>query len=387
MLPRIITVDPTWTISRIVHSAIDLLDRSVIQIDVPGGGDALEEIKRGGASLVITAWELYDDIKGPELALRVRQTSADTSVIILADIDDPELDEETLAESPFMYLHRPVDIHLFLRVLIAGLSGENIFEAAKPPSVSAGAPMFDHGPVPAIDMQNARTIVKRMLVDVGAMAIILATRTGEVLLEDGAPGYLDREQLTKALLPTVVTNIEMSPLVGGQSQTIQFFDGEEKDVFVFSVGLHHFMCAIFDGQAGNRQFGAVNRYGRQAVQDIIALMGAAAFIIEEQPAAPPEDQQRTRKKRTEEVEALEPVIARPEIPVEAPEPLQLEPIPDSTFDPSIFDQLGELDTSEADDLFDPDKLAEMVNKGSGRKELSFEEALQIGVMPDIDSKK
>jgi hypothetical protein len=386
MLPRIITVDPTWTISRIVHSAVDLLERSIIQVDVPGGTEALEEIKHGGASLVITAWELYDDIRGPELALRVRQVAPDTSVMILADIDDPQLDEETLTESPFIYLHRPVDIHQFLRVLVAGLSGENIFEAAKPVVVAADSPMFDHGPVPAIDVQNARTIVKRMLVDVGAMAIILSTRTGEVLLEDGAPGYLDRQQLTKALLPTIVTNIEMAPMVGGQAQTIQFFDGDDKDVFVFSVGLHHFLCAIFDGQAGNRQFGAVNRYGRQAVQDLIALMGASAYIIQQQPTPPPVEQ-RVRKKPTEETPTIEPAIVRPEIAIPEPEPLRLDAIPESTFDPSIFDSPGDLDLSAADDLFDPDKLADMVNKGSGRKELSFEEAMQIGVLPDIENKK
>ncbi len=194
--------------------------------------------------------------------------------------------------------------------------------------------------------------------------------------------------MTKALLPTVITNIQMSPLVGGQAQTIQFFDGEDKDVFVFSVGLHHFMCAIFDGQAGNRQFGAVNRYGRQAVQDIVALMGAAAFIIEQEPVTPPEEQRVRKKKQTEETPAIEPIIQRPEIPVEEPERLVLEAIPDSAFDAdNLFNNLDKLDASAIDDLFDPDKLADMVNKGSGRKELSFEEAMQIGVMPDIDGKK
>lgn len=384
-LPRIITVDPTWTIARIVHSAIDLLERSIIQVDVPGGGEALEEIQRGGASLVITAWELYDDIKGPELAMRVRQAAANVPVIILADVDDPELDQETLAESPFIYLHRPVDIHQFLRVLIAGLKSEDIFEASKPPSAASASPLFDHGPVPSIDVQNARTIIKRMLVDVGAMAIILSTRTGEVLLEDGAPGYVNREQLTTALLPTVSTNIEMAAMVGGQTQTIQFFDGEEKDVFVFSVGLHHFMCAIFDGQAGNRQFGAVNRYGRQAVQDLVALMGAPAFMIQRQPSPPPEEQRaRKPKVATKELEAIEPVLVRPEIPAAEPEPLRLDPIQNLDF--SIFDQLGNMDSAAADDLFDPDKLADLVNKGSGRKELSFDEAMQIGVIPDIEKK-
>lgn len=383
-LPRVITVDPTFTLARIMRGAMDLLNRPIIQVDVPSGADALEEAKRG-AQLVVTAWELYDDIQGLELALRIKQTAPETAVVILADVDDPEeLDAETLAESPFVYMHRPVDIHQFLRVLVAGVNGENIFDARALPSVSA-ASMVDHGPLPGIDSENARKIIKRLLVDVGAMAIILATRTGEVLMEDGAPGYLDREQLTNALMPMVTTTIEMSTLVGGQANSIQFYDGEDKDVFVFSVGLHHYLCAVFDGQAGSRQFGVVNSYGRRAVQDLIALLGASAFVIQRtEVALPVEDAPRPKKgkKATEEVERLEPVLVRPEVNLAEPEPLRLEPI--ENLDMSIFDQLDKIDETNADDIFDLDKLAEMVNKGSGRKEVSFEEAMELGVLPDID---
>jgi DNA-binding NarL/FixJ family response regulator len=386
-LPRVITVDPTFTIARIMRGAMDLLNRSIIQVDVPSGADALEEVNRGGARLVITAWELYDDIQGLELALRLKQNSPETAVVILADVDDPEqLDAETLAESPFVYMHRPVDIHQFLRILMAGVNGENVFEALATPSSSA-AQMLDHGPLPGIDTENSRKIIKRLLVDVGAMAIILATRTGDVLLEDGAPGYLDREQLTNALLPMVTTTIEMSALVGGQAQSIQFYDGDDKDVFVFSVGLHHYLCVVFDGQAGSRQFGVVNSYGRRAVQDLIALLGASAFVIQKQEVVQPTEETprpKKGKRATEEVEKLEPVLVRPEVKVTEPEPLRLEPI--QNLDMSIFDQLDNADESgAADDLFDLDKLAEMVNKSSGRKEVSFEEAMELGVLPDIDS--
>lgn len=381
-VPRIITVDPTFTIARIIRGATDIINRPVIQVDAPSGTDALEEVQRGGASLVVTAWELYEDIQGLELALRVKQASPETSVIILADVDDPEaLDAETLAESPFVYMHRPVDIQQFLRVLVAGLSGENIFDAMRPPAAAA-ATTFDHGPLPNIDVENAQKIIKRLLVDVGAMAIILAARTGDVILENGAAGYLNREQLTNALLPMVMTTIEMSSLVGGQAQSIHFYDGDEKDVFVFSVGLHHFLCAVFDGQAGSRQFGVVNRYGRQAVQDLIALLGASAFTIQRQVVTPVEEPSRTkRNKKTEEVETVEPVLVRAEVKVTEPEPLKLEPI--ANLDMSIFDQLGAIDTDEADDIFDLDKIAEMVNKGSGRKEISGEEAIELGILPDF----
>lgn len=384
-LPRVITVDPTWTIARIVRSATDLLDLSAIQVDVPGGSEALEEVRRGGANLLITAWELYDDVRGLELALRVKQTSPGTAVIILADIDEPEaLDEETQAESPFIYMHRPVNLPKFLNVLVAGLKGEDIFQAAQSPAPITA--QSGHGPVPEIDSGNARAIVDRLLSDVGAMAIILTSREGELILERGAVGYLNRDQLSTALRPMATTTIEMSSLVGGQASSLQFYDGEDKDVFVFSVGLHHFLCVVFDGQAGSRQFGLVNRYGRQAVQDLTALLGASAFIIErtpqaEIPAAP--EKKIARKLKTVVEEPLAPVIERPVAKIAEPEPVHFEPIKDLDF--SILDNLNNLDVSQADDLFDPDKLAEMANKGSGRKSVSFDEAIDLGVLGNIDN--
>jgi hypothetical protein len=181
----------------------------------------------------------------------------------------------------------------------------------------------------------------------------------------------------------VTTTIEMSSLVGGQAQSIQFYDGDDKDVFVFSVGLHHFLCAVFDGQAGSRQFGVVNSYGRRAVQDLIALLGASAFVIQRQEAAAPVEEAPRPKKGKKATEEVEPILVRPEVKVSEPEPLRLEPI--QNLDLSIFDQLDKMDSDSGEDLFDIDKLAEMVNKGSGRKEVSFEEAMELGVLPDIET--
>jgi hypothetical protein len=251
----------------------------------------------------------------------------------------------------------------------------------------SSSPVIDHGPLPPLNLQNARTIIKQMLVDVGAMAIILSARNGEVLLEDGAPGYLNRELLTKALIPTVMTTIEMSPLVGGQAQTIHFYDGDDKDVFVLSVGLHHFMCVVYDGQAGSRQFGSITRYGRRAVQDLIALLGASAFLIQQPDTAKVTATTHTattkRKAATKEVEKVELELAvKPEIPVEEPEHVKLSPI--QNFDLGLFDQLGNMDSGAGEDIFDLDRMAEMVNTGSGRKEISFDEAIELGVLPNLE---
>ncbi len=385
-MPRIITVDPTWTISRIVDSAMNLMDQSIIKVDVPSASDALEELSRG-CNLVVCAFELDENMKGFEFALRVKRDSPDTSVIILGDMDDPdELDEETTNESPFVYMSRPLDTQKFMRVLKAGLnSHEEMISAIREPVGGARIEAADMGPVPALDIDAAQNIVDSLLTDLGSMAIILSTRTGEVILERGAVGYIDREALTQALLPIMMTNISVKDLVGGQVNTVQFYDGEDYDIFVLSVGLHHFMSVMFDGQQGSRQFGLVNRFGRRAVEDMIALLGANAFFIQPPAQAEPKPEPRRSKpkRQTSEEEAvtLEPahIVSDEAEPEEAEPALQLDPIEDLDADALFSMDIGDLNV--ADDLFDPEKLEEMAKDSSGQnKNISWDDAEKLGLL-------
>lgn len=396
-LPRVVTVDPMGAIGRIMRSALDLTDQCVLQIDVPSAADAIDEIDRLGCKLLITALDLPDDMSGVDLALRVKQMQPYAAVIILGDIEDPEdLGEEYRTASPFVYMRRPVDAAQFMRVLSAGFGSGDIIAASLPDEHRVLVD-GDLGSVPPLDMNVAERVVDQLLVDVGAMAIVIADRAGDVLLERGAVGYLDREKLAGALLPTVRTTVEMGQLVGGQPSALQFYDGDRYDVFVLSIGFHHFMCLVFDGQAGVRQFGAVNRFGRRAAEDLIAILGINAFTFT--PSAVAEEASRRRPKGTgkltgklpelpPEPETIEPLIERAEEfaaepePLPEPEPMRLEPIAD--LDVGLFekDLLENLDENLADDLFDPDKLAEIANETRrDRGPLSYEEARQLGIIP------
>ena len=386
-IPRVITVDPTWIISRIVRSAIDLTDRAVIQVDVPGAEEALGELTRG-AHLLVTALSIGNGSNGADLARRVRQASPHTPIVVLADMADSDDQDEALkAESSFFYLRRPVDVQIFMRVLMAGLDGRNIVSAFDPVPVQSALPPEDMGPVPALDLKAAQVIIDKLLTDVGAMAIVLSNRNGQVMLERGAVGYLDREALTRALLPTVKTTISMGSLVGGQPSALQFFDGDTYDVFVLSIGFHHFLSLVFDGTAGVRQFGAVTRFGRRSAEDLRALLGASAYMLK-QPSAV---EQPLRKPVTGPLtlpeEFAEPLAVKADVWAEEPSPapeetetLQLEPI--ENLDLSIFDDLPGVDAEEADDLFSPDKLAKIANESHhGRGPISYEEARNLGIVP------
>lgn len=386
-LPRILTVDPTGAVARIVRAALHLIDRPVIQVDVPGGTEALEEVFRAEFRLVISTLSIGDSMKGFELAIRVKQAQPDTGMLLLADVNDPEdLDQETREASPFVYLRRPIDPHRFLRVLLAALDNKDVLTAAYATSAPPREGLPAHlGAIPTLDVNAAQSMVDTLLTDVGAMAIVVANRAGEVLLERGAVGYLDREQLTSILLPTIHSIMDISTLVGGRPSALQAFDGDTYDIYVLSVGYHHFMCLIFDGQIGGRQLGAVNRYGRRAAEDLIALIGASALQIERiaQPDIPT-----ALDIATEPEETIEPAAVRAEEwgvetpPPPEPEPLKLEPI--ENLDINIFDQqeLDTLDESLADDLFNPERLAEIANETRrDRGPLSYDEARELGIIP------
>ena len=368
-VPRIVTADSTGTIARIVRSAIDLLEISVIHVDVPTGNEALEEALK--SNLAITAFQLDEDMKGFEFALRVKRDSPETSAIILGEEHDPgEFDEETAMDSPFIYMSRPVDIHKFLRVLIAGMESHAAMVEAlsTPASGDGGTSPDDFGPVPQMDLGKAQGVMNGLLQDLGAMAIMLATRTGETLLEGGASGYIDRDELSSAILPTMQTNISVRDLIGGEISSIQFYDGDNYDVFVLTIGLHHFLCVMFQGQQGSRHLGMVRQLGRRAVQEVIALLGANAFMIQAPVKKSPEPKKRTPTRGTQEADVVELERAAFAMQEEAEE--EVEPEPSLQLDP-----VGEMDLDSlfGDDMDDDEDLFSLESMESAAKELEEQE--------------
>ena len=187
--------------------------------------------------------------------------------------------------------------------------------------------------------------------------MILADRTGRVLIETGAAGYIDRETLAVVLGPSFARSAEISPLVGGDAWAMQYYDGERLDVFGLALGIHYFMCLIFEG-SNRGAFGAVTMFGRRAADQMIDMIGEAAYLTKKSEPMPlPKEQepvreavmpadnrlQPSRKKVSQETAALERCLNSP------PGEPMLEPVTD--FDPeALFGQA--VDVGLADSLFD-----------------------------------
>lgn len=375
---RIVAADYSPVVSNAIRAALDLLERDAVIVNVQSGAAALAEIKRGGVDLLVCAYDLVD-MQGPDLARRTHRQAPELPVLLLAGHSDPVLEPETVTDGPLYPLVRAGTAEGFVRTLQALLDGLNPLDG--PVSGLSGVAL---GPVPQVNVGPLGDILGTILTDVGAMAVVLGDREGRILQETGAVGYLNRDRLMDTLAPIFANMVQIGPLVGGgKPQAMHFYDGEEFDIFALAVGLHHFVCLIFEGSAGSRAFGAVTMFGRRAVQDMLQLIGDAAFTIQmTAETAEPASGQRARKapkRKTQEIKledvAVEPVAAYEPPPVEI-----LEPLPDDADLEAVLAGLDNVDTSQLNDLFDPDRLAEIAAEKHAGERLSFEEAQQMGVI-------
>jgi hypothetical protein len=380
-VPRIVVVDPAYDVARIVRGALTLLSRQHILIEVPTAEDALEEVKHSSIDLAVTAYQILGQMHGIDLAHQICHESLGTPVIVLAEGGDPQIDPAALAEAPFQYFVRPV-AEPFLRGLRIALDGE----AAVQVEEVLSTPGTDLGPVPAIELDELRGIIGSLVRDVGAMGAVLADRTGRILFETGAIGYIDRETLSAILGPSFAHSAEISPLIGGDAWAMQYYDGERLDVFGLALGIHYFMCLIFEG-SNRGAFGAVTMFGRRAADQMIEMIGEAAYAAKKpEPLPLPKEKEKEKEPVPEPAAPAPPEKAEEMAAFEAlfdalPGEAVLEPMAD--FDPeTLFGQ--SIDEGLADSLFDPDALGDLAASiaASEGERVGYDEAIDMGILDE-----
>jgi hypothetical protein len=382
-IPRIVAVDPGYEIARIVRGAMALLDRQAILVEVPTADDALAEVQQSDVQLVVTAFALAGTATGIELATHIVHETLATPVIVLADADDHVQDEASRADLPFQVYVRPA-VDGFLRGLRMALDGEPLLP------VEIREPEFatDLPPVPDVDIDMLRDTAVGLMRDVGAMGVIVADRTGRVLVDQGATGYVDRQKLAAILGPSFAQAAGIGELVGGDAWTMQYYDGERLDLFGLALGIHHFMCLVFEG-SNRGAFGAVTMFGRRAADQIIEMIGEAAYrsyalppspapAVEERLAVPErvEEEPALFAEPYEEVAALDALFDEEAAPED-----EYGPVSDIDLD-VLFGQ--SVDEGLADTLFDLDGLRDLVESlpSDDSSQVGYDEARDMGIIDE-----
>lgn len=396
-LPRIITVDPIGSIPQQIRAAFDLMDRLVVQIDVPDPAEALRELERGGIDTIIAAWNLGNGTQGWELAAKLRQVDENVNIMLLGDYDDTELDDEMREQSPFVYLKRPFNIPQLIKVLEAAIDGGDIFAAVNARTDPAPSSTVNLGNVPMVNADKADEVMQGVMYDMNPIAAMLATRDGQIVVGRTTMGEVDYEYMARLIGSTAKMNIDMRDVIGGNLQTLQLYDGSDYDVFVLSVGLHHFLTIIFDGKEGAAQIGAVRRYGSKHAEDLIAVIGPPAFLVHRSAPEPEPEEVRRKSERVKKIatqEAPIPELVRAKLGTNEAEQItddtnpvvesslpQLDAIADDAFDADLL--FGDdFDLDGADDLFSLDALENLEINDNKKGTTDWDGAMQLGIIDD-----
>lgn len=381
MAPRIVVVGATPDMARIVRGAMALLSRAYILVEVPTAEAALEETARARADLLLAAYRAPGSMSGVELAQRIAQQTPAIPVIVLADTGDPIPSSEDLAAASCQFFMRPV-AESFLRSLRAALDGERV--AAAEVSFPISDSILD--PVPPLDAELLRGLVRGLTRDVGALGALLADRTGRIVVDVGATGALDRERLLALVGQGLARAGGMGPLIGGNAWAMHYYDGERFDVFALALGVHYSLLLFFEG-TNRGALGPVMMYGRRVADQIIQMLGAAAYQVSAPQALPATGAESEPARRapapSARVASTMPHVEnerRAHPGVESPEELGEET--DELDLDALFAQM--VDESLAASAFDPDDLGHLAaSLGSDDpNRVDYSDALDMGILDD-----
>lgn len=372
---RILLVDDQREVTRLLRSALETLNRGDIIVEVPSGEEALLEIGRGGADLLVLDVRL-PGISGLDVVRRLRRINSKAQVILISGVADARLEAEAQNLGVLAFLRKPLAnlMDTFLKVAQRALGA---------PPGEAEAPAEDHEPAISERLSTLRR-------DLGADAVYLVDMQGRVAVRAGDITSIDLDPVMAEVVNAMSASLKISRMVGGLiPSNVHFFDGDDFDLYAANVGQYYALVIIFDGERGAGQMGPVMRYGRQCADDLLnalVTLGVglkaetpAAFASRAAPAAtkaPPATARAQPPKATPApVPAPAPVAAPPPAPAKPEKPLTEAELK------ALDEALAKLKAEDASAFWDSLQEAEEGDTGAVRSDaISFEEAQKMGLI-------
>lgn len=378
MPKQLLIVDDDRELSRMLHATLELFDRSYKIVEVPSAEEALLEAQRTPFDLIIADVRL-PGMDGLEMLRRIHKLHPTTQAIIITGGISPAIESESRNLNLVALFPKPLNTDGFIAAVQKALGAENR-PAPRAQDVLAYSPTLG----------DRLSALRR---DLGCLAVYLGDLDARVVARAGDVSAFDVEGLLSHVTVAFSASLKICNLLGGLvPQNMHFFDGDEYDVYVLNVGQFYMLVMLFSGENGARQMGQVSRYGRQAADDMLNALADFAPT----PAAFYTDSARPEPGTPAGIPTLEftspdlpePIVLTPahDFVLASTPPLELTPVLDINFDvlsataKSVAD--ADLDSFWDEALTQPGKP----QKSQGN-DLSFDQALQLGLVPQDDQEK
>ena len=276
--PRILLVDDSRQVSRMLRTSLELSGREYVVVDVPSGEEALLELTRGPVDLLVADLVL-PGISGLELLERVRQFNPHARAIMITGHPTEEARERAEALGVIAFMRKPIRTSYFLEAVERALQLTG--DAAPRRAV-----MEDRRQ----EMAQQLTTIRQEL---SAESALLLDGEGRVVARSQDVLGLALDSALPALAAAFGAGLKVSGLLGAaQPHNFQYLDGETHDMYLTNIGPDHALLIVFRGRQEAGQMGAVVHYGRRAAAGLLGMLGRT----KDEPESP---EKATKSKRGE----------------------------------------------------------------------------------------
>lgn len=337
-----------------LRSSLKLTGQPYTIVDVPSAEEALLELGRGGADVLVTDLRL-PGMSGVELLEKARQAIPQIHAIVVTGHPTEEARSRADELGVVAFLHKPIRTSHFL---------EAVNRALQLKGVGGQGPLEDEKAFLAEWMLAMQR-------ELGAQSTVLLDSHGQIVVQAGELDAIDLKSALPSLVSVSSSGLEVSRFLGDESPaTLMYFDGERHNLYLATAGTEHSLALVFPASQGAEQIGAVLRYSRRAAHDLMsALYGiggskATSRKTSDRPAISQREGQR--------------MDARERPPEEQEEPEEPE---DQAPPPDLDAAAGALEDTDADRYWD--EAARSGDTGPISEDtLTYDEARKRGLLPE-----
>ncbi|MEZ0397146.1 MAG: response regulator [Anaerolineales bacterium] len=347
---RILIVEDQREVSRLLRTSLETLEHKLEIIEIPSGEEALLDSSRNRVDLLVADYRL-PGMSGIELMLKVRGFHPDVKVILITGLTDPKVRREVANAGADAFFIKPVQIADFLDAVERALG---LVETILPPE-----PIAPPDEAADEERKTLPDLLTGLRQNLEAKAVLLYDDGGRILARAGElPDSSAEVTLTVSLMSIFSAGQKIASLLGAAAAAAwHIFPGERYDVLFSPVGTLHALLVVGEGLAETARLQEAMQLladSRSALLEALEAIGAAVALVE--PAAPTA-RKAAEEARTEPLEDLEPLL-------KAKKKLK----------PQELDAFWEEAVDKTKAPTKPDML-------------SYEQAKQLGLTPDVESKK
>jgi len=399
-MKRVLIVDDSLELGRWLQTALTTMDSQIQATVYPSGEEALLESSRRPVDVLITDIRLAG-ISGLELVRKIRKRYPGIRIIVITGMQDMSLEKQAKELGIDAFFRKPMDIPSFLQAVNACLIVENtpaVSSAAQPAPALPSQPLatrLETSTAPtSVAISSLTVLLDGLRKDVGALAVLLLDKEGQVVTKSGAfPDSSFEIRWPEALMETLRASIKISKLLESpQPRNLIAFQGSAFDLVLSPVGNYALVLALRTGRPILR-LGLAFEEILNMQKNLLALAPAQASTgiprepipsplpshpVRELPVAPP--------LKTGPV--APPPAAQKAAPVAPPAPKPVDEPPSKEF-AALFGGQGGLDTQDVDDFWATAAGAHSSGAGltPGTDEITYEQARKMGLAPGLDEEK